>query len=207
MDRRNAVAAILRKAEASVQAVVKEATDAGAYDEVIELTNIAKSLAEISSMRPGRSMPDTAKAATTQESGVVRGRKSERKGKGRLSGGGYPKFFRRRDDLVKVGWSKKNNSEYEHSAPRRIVTVVIQSLIEAGGDQSLVATERFLQQRTGSGDEIPTYQSYLSLAWLVSENLIQRNGRQGYMVTDAQTVDSKTEESWKQLPAYSSRRG
>ena len=51
-----------------------------------------------------------------------------------------------------------------------------------------------------AGDDVPSYQAYLCLAWLVAAGLVSRHGRQGYTVAAAGDVDAAVEAAWQALP-------
>jgi hypothetical protein len=94
---------ILAKSEAELRALVSSAADSGDYDAVLRITSWAK---QISTMAGG-----TASPAGTKELGAASTRKS-------LARGGYPRFVRRGNRLVKFGWSKREKREYEQHARR-----------------------------------------------------------------------------------------
>ncbi len=50
--------------------------------------------------------------------------------------------------------------------------------------------------------EIPSYQVYLTLAWLRKEGLLERRGRSGYVVMDPQQLETTTADLWSTLPDY-----
>jgi hypothetical protein len=48
--------------------------------------------------------------------------------------------------------------------------------------------------------ELPSYQAYLCLAWLVVAGVLEKHGRQGYTVNAAGDLDAVVESAWQQLP-------
>jgi hypothetical protein len=113
---------------------------------------------------------------------------------------GYPKFIRDGENLVKIGWSKKEKTQYEHKSPKSVLGPLLESLLAAGGDGHRFTTDDVLPLReAGDGTEIPSYQSYLCLAWLRSEELIEQHGRQGYSLPQPDRLAASVEESWERL--------
>lgn len=112
----------------------------------------------------------------------------------------YPKFLRDGDQLIKIGWSKKEKAQYEHKAPKSVLGPLLQSLLAAGGDGHRFTTDDVLPLgEAGDGLEIPSYQSYLCIAWLRSEELIVQHGRQGYSLPQPDRFAASVEESWERL--------
>jgi hypothetical protein len=110
----------------------------------------------------------------------------------------YPRFERDGDRLIKIGWSKKAREQYEHRAPRDAVVAFVQSLsnVKLG---ATFAIESLLPIADVSGEELPSYQVYLVLAWLRSVGLIEKKGRDGYVMRtrpDQHAIDS----NWEELP-------
>ena len=52
-----------------------------------------------------------------------------------------------------------------------------------------------------SGSDIPDYQTYLTLAWLRSIDLITQHGRQGYSLPGDSKLERESERLWGQLTA------
>jgi hypothetical protein len=51
----------------------------------------------------------------------------------------------------------------------------------------------------GDGSELPSYQVYLSLAWLRAEDLIVQHGRQGYSLPPGSDLERESERRWGEL--------
>ncbi|MCH7598848.1 MAG: hypothetical protein IH973_03755 [Myxococcales bacterium] len=112
-----------------------------------------------------------------------------------------PKFARGKDELVKIGWSKKEKSEYQHKAPRQVIGFLIDSLVKTAPAEEVFSTEQLFPLHDGNdGSEIPSYQAYLCLAWLREEQLIEQVGRQGYRVPDSKGLHETMKARWEQLP-------
>jgi hypothetical protein len=113
----------------------------------------------------------------------------------------YPKFLRDGEELLKIGWSKREKKAYRHKAPKRIVLLVSQALQHAGQRAQRVVMEQVLPIRDPQTEtDVPTYQAYLSLAWLRKEKLIVQHGRQGYTLASETPLEATLEARWANLP-------
>ena len=111
-------------------------------------------------------------------------------------GVGYPRFVREGDALVKIGWSKKSKSEYEHRAPRDVlgqITAAIRDLARAG---SRFTVEEILAGIAAKGAEIPSYQTYLCIAWMRENALLEQHGRQGYSLARPTQLSDQMAGAW-----------
>ena len=122
----------------------------------------------------------------------------------RVRKGEYPKFLADGDYLKKIGWSKRKGVEYEQRAHKCVVDHLLQRI----GDHP---KERFQMDEVlpvydpDAGQEIPSYQVYLALAWLRSANLAQKHGNEGYSLTERYTDNNQggvgaVEAAWRDLP-------
>ncbi|GJM08235.1 MAG: hypothetical protein DHS20C11_05110 [Lysobacteraceae bacterium] len=94
--------------------------------------------------------------------------------------GTYPKFRIDGDRLVKVGWSKKRREEYEHRADWSSVELVVKKLKTAYSPNKTFTIEEIFPVTDADQNEVPTYQVYLTFAWLRESNTLQKCGRDGY---------------------------
>jgi hypothetical protein len=113
----------------------------------------------------------------------------------------YPRFKREDETLVKVGWSKSDRSTYEHRSPRAILDRLVTRILEVGASGERFTTEQILPLLDDENGELPSYQAYLCLAWLVFAGLLERHGRQGYTVSVGGDFKDAVEGQWTQLPA------
>lgn len=128
-------------------------------------------------------------------------RKTRRPGKRKAKNANYPKFRLDRDELVKIGWSKKQNAEYRHKAPKAVVLSVVDGLQKRGAAGERFTLEELLPFRDRETQaELPSYQTYLTLAWLRQEHLVVQHGRQGYSLRTETNLMDAIEERWKLLP-------
>jgi hypothetical protein len=110
----------------------------------------------------------------------------------------YPIFLRQNESLVKIGWSRKWNAQYEHRAAKRVMELLVESALKVGCGGNRFVMEQLLPLVDGDQD-VPSYQAYLTLAWLRIENLLDRHGRQGYSVPDAENLRSLVMQRWNKL--------
>ena len=204
-DYRDRASAILRQAEVSLRELLAESASSGDYASVIQITSIAKSLGSVASDLEGRTTIQRmlSPGQSDRRTGSARSaRKPQRRKKAvrRSLKDGYPKFVRQGDFLIKIAWSKRDKKEYQHRAPRNIVRLLAGALRDQGRPGTLIASEEFLPLTDpADGSQVPSYQAYLALAWFVSECLIHREGRQGYIVGEPDLLESKAETAWGKL--------
>ena len=106
------------------------------------------------------------------------------------------------DELLKIGWSKRKKKEYKHSAPRRLTLALGRAIAEAGGSDGMVASEGFFPlDDPDDHSEVPSYQAYVVLAWLVEAGVVKKHGRQGYTVASPDSLSDTVEERWAALPS------
>jgi len=112
----------------------------------------------------------------------------------------YPKFLREGVDLVKQGWSRREKKEYEHKAPRNVISLLVDAVVRSGkGGKRFTMEELLPLHQLDDSSEVPSYQAYLSLAWLRTEGLIIQHGRQGYSLPKGADLVSSVEERWQRL--------
>jgi len=185
--------------ERGFQDLLKEAVAEREYDAIVPLTNVAKALRELArtSLASGSKAPDASPAARSEKrlrTIRAKGRPTPQRKRAE-----YPKFYRRNDDLVKVGWSKREKKEYQHKAPQPAVRAVATAMANAGQDGHIVRIDKLLPLQHGSGSEVANYQVYVCMAWLRNAGLIEQQGRQGYRLTDAAGFEDAVAERWERL--------
>jgi hypothetical protein len=171
--------------ERDLQEFLTNAVREGAYDDVAEIAVLAGSLREMMarlSIAPTKvnieSLEVLPPPAKVRPRGITRAIAESNRG----AGSQYPKFLRDGDRLIKLGWSKKDKREYEHKASVDVCKAVCFHLADAAEGQ-VFRMEDFFPITSADGQEIPTYQSYLVLAWLRSLSLIERTAKDGYRWT------------------------
>lgn len=94
----------------------------------------------------------------------------------------YPRFLIENEDLVKVGWSKREREEYRHRAPRAVVLQVASAIATLSGPSGTFAAGDLLPVLLSDGASVPDYQAYLALRWFRQLGLVEQQGRTGYGV-------------------------
>lgn len=108
----------------------------------------------------------------------------------------YPVFEKDGDRLVKVGWSARERRAYEHRAPKVVVSKVCDSLGRRSAKGRRFRMEEILPDLAGDTEAIPAYQAYLTLAWLRSEGVVERDGKDGYRVKNGSLSADRIEKLW-----------
>jgi hypothetical protein len=116
----------------------------------------------------------------------------------------YPRFFRRGNELVKVGWSKKDRREYNHRAAREVVAAVAAAVRQAGARGRLFNGDALLPLKDpANGTNIPSYQVYVTLAWLVRLGALKQAGpRTGYTLIESKPPEATATAVWPELPEW-----
>ena|ERR1700680_3817599 len=183
---------VLEGAERGLRDLLAAAAGAGDYDAVALLTSWARALANMRA-------PIVASPASREEDQQPARSQNTRKKRAREKTHDYPRFFRRGDELVKIGWSKRDRKEYVHRTPKEVLNLVVDAVMKIGSLSKVFPAESIFSHIEKRGESVPAYQVYVSLAWLRGENLIEQHGRQGYsMTTDA--LKPVSQARWEQLP-------
>lgn len=177
---------VLTKCEADLRELVAAAADTGDYDAVLRITSWAKQIALMLGSVPAAA-PESRPTATSVKKPAVRPV--------------YPRFLRRGDHLVKIGWSKREKSEYEHKASRQAALALARAAAEVGKDGRVFQVNALLPLiDPKGGSEVPGYQVYLVIAWWRGAGLLDQHGRQGYSVANASRLQQAVESAWMRLP-------
>lgn len=187
---------LLSDCEASLRRLGANALTSGDYDDADRISDWARAIRAMTAPSPMTSRDGNGNG--TDHSVADR---RERKG---AKASEYPKFFRRGDELVKVGWSKKGRREYHHRAPRQAVDALTSTVKQAGARGKIFTSDDVLPQLKGlsGGDDsaIPPYQGYLALAWLKHLGLVEQHGRRGgYALVPDRQFDDSIESAWNTL--------
>jgi hypothetical protein len=187
---------IVSTAEHELRQIVAGLAQRGDYGPMREVVSLAEQLASLA-----RSPSVSAPPASRHQASATRrpGRRQEMSHTAKLKDRqDYPRFERRDQELVKIGWSKSDGAEYEHKAPKSAVDDVVRSLGALARGGKVVSTSDLLPViRQRGGDEVPPYQVYVSLAWLRKAGLIEQVGRQGYSVSGSESeLRAKVEQLW-----------
>ena len=101
---------------------------------------------------------------------------------------------------MKIGWSKKAKNEYRHKAPREVIDLLLDRLVQVGAPGHLFTTEDVFPLHGKGDSEVPSYQAYLALAWLKALGLVVQYGRQGYKLPTTTSIKPLIEREWDNLP-------
>jgi hypothetical protein len=205
MDYDRRVQEIVEEAEKALAALAAEAASDRDYQRASMLIGIAQRVA--GALRQGTASKQdspTIEALSSVDSSAPtppgrRGATLERSGKN--SPAVYPRFKREGDTLIKVGWSKSDRATYEHKSPRSILDCLVARIAEIGSTGERFTTEQILPLLDDDNAELPSYQAYLCLAWLVVAGLLERHGRQGYTISANGDFHHAVEAQWEQLPS------
>lgn len=195
-----AVRRILNKAQTELRSLLEHALAESRYTEVAEIAQVADGLAQLgatsnqaSSVPEHTIAPASAPASRTVPAAQLRPARPTRT---------FPRFEREGDKLVKIAWSKKDRAEYEHKAPRQVVDLLIEAIRSQKGEGAKFEAPDVLPLTDRkSRKEIPSYQSYLALAWLRYEGVVAKHGRDGYSLKPTAATPERLTELWKALPS------
>ena len=214
------VGGIMDSAESSLSGLIQTALRKKRYDDV---AFVAEVLNQVAKVRQGLQVPELlrnqnardssrpntesdAEAVETSSSALdqTKLRALERgspKQETHAKSSKYPLFFRDDSRLFKVGWSKKNKDEYVHRVPKDVVLAFAEHLdrsVEAG---ALFEIESLFPVSTKSSKQVPSYQVYVVVAWLRDADVIDKKGRDGYVILEKSKLRGGFNALWETLPA------
>lgn len=192
----------LHRCEAELRKLAAEAAEHGDYDTLARLGNTARTISDMASSWQSAAASTDGQASTGKEPAAASGdnitpRTSSTRSAHR-AGAGYPRFMRRGNELIKIGWSKKDRKEYQHRAPHELLVALRQAFLDASRRRKLFSMDALERQLAGNGS--PGYQAYVWLAWLRSAGLVKQHGRQGYSVVKAATFEHDVDQALAALP-------
>lgn len=202
MDATERAVQVLREAEGKLAGILRDSVEARAYQDLAGVAAISARLAEVisewenchvlasSASRQPLIRPRKNEAPTTTSTPA--GKETSR-GRSRRPTG-YPRFGRDGDRLVKIGWSKKEEVEYEHRAPHAAVQGVIAAL-RTTADREFSMDDLF-PIKGQEGAEIPSYQAYMVLAWLRSIGAVRKASRGGYVGQAQRLEPDEVQAAW-----------
>lgn len=211
MTKPNPLSDALNRCEVDLQQIAAEALATGDYATARMGMELAESIADqrtragLDHATPSGASPTPKPRKPAKTAAAAKPRKSKLKTVRSISGGkAYPKFAREDDKLIKIGWSKRTKTEYQHKAPRSAVDAFIAHLLKHTKADRIFKIDDLLPapDPTNQGD-LPAYQAYLVLAWLRSMGTVDKHGRDGYSVKPALLSDKSLAQAWKQLPSIS----
>lgn len=114
-------------------------------------------------------------------------------------GPSYPYFEIDGSKLVKIGWSKRDKRTYEHKSPREVCEIMFHRLASIGINSDF-RMEDVLPIMNRDGAEIPSYQSYLTLAWLRSLGFLEKSGKDSYRWLIVDADETVLNDAWNATP-------
>lgn len=115
----------------------------------------------------------------------------------------YPQFYRDGQQLVKIGYSKSERRTYEHRSPRAVLDRLRVLVMELGKSGAKFTTEQLTPPLELRMKDVPSYQVYLCLAFMIRRGLVVRHGRSGYTIVGGheQELPAGIEKAWGRLAA------
>ena len=189
----------------TLAALIRRATEAEAYEEVAAIASLAAELKQLldESSRGdiASSAPLTLDVHANGDSAAKVARETAKLSPSPASRE-FPRFEKERDRLVKIGWSTRDRRSYEHRAPRAAVAAVAAEVSKAGRAGRLFAVEDVLPVKLPSGEEIPSYQVYLTLGLLRHLGLVERKGKDGYALANGRIGSDQFTSLWDSIPEH-----
>jgi hypothetical protein len=176
---------IVRQSEISMKELIKQAAEGSDYESIPKLNSWAL---QLKAMSAESSPPSPSGAAI---GAVIMARKNE-----------YPKFFRNEGNLIMIGWSKKNGTEYKHEAPSAVISLVASALSSSAINGKLVKFEDLLQLVAKMRPEgtVPIGHVYTCLRWMRSMRIVETYGRRsGYRLAQSPDTLLAIESHWERL--------
>lgn len=197
---------ILEDTELSLRGLIERALSAQHYADVAVIARIADAVAHLrrGEKESSATTPAASVGISNRDESAAEGaaRTPTKPGRGRRASKAaeFPRFERDGDKLVKIGWSKRDERVYEHRAPREIVFLVTTAISTKGRPKAIFTMDQVLPVNDNAGNEVPSYQAYLALAWLRSIGVVQRRGKDGYALTNGALETSQLQRLWKSVP-------
>jgi hypothetical protein len=201
---------LLEGCERGLRKLVADAAGEGDYVAVEKINDLAKAISALAS--EGRSIAESSITPTSRttyaaSNGGQTGASTAARPAGRKTRppvDEYPKFFRRGDELVKVGWSKSDRREYNHRAPRSTVEAAAAAVRQVGSKGKMFNGDALLPLKDPTtGSVVPDYQAYVALAWLRHLGLVEQHGRRsGYSIVPDKQIESAITSEWAELAEW-----
>lgn len=192
---------IVRKAEEGLRELMQQALTAQRYGDVGGVAPLADALAELLrfSVAAGPGSLTSKSGIGSRGSSVLSPTAVGGGAKPTVRDDDYPRFERDGDKLVKIAWSKKDKREYEHRAPRATVLRVAEILSDSKTPGSAFAMDKLMPFKLKNGDDIPSYQAYLALAWFRALGVVEQRGKDGYAMTNGALDRARVEDAWRSV--------
>jgi hypothetical protein len=194
---------IIKAAETAMRQLIAECLDRNDYTQIAELATLAEVL---NKLRKGEHSNEPATftaspVAAKAKSGARKKPTVPDRQKTFRKAGEFPRFERVQDKLVKVGWSKKNRSSYEHRVSYDAVLALTRQLAGKVSDGKIFTVDALMPVSGPADDgEIPVYQVYLIVAWLRHVGAIEKRGRDGYILRRGTLTTDRLQKLWSVIP-------
>ena len=188
---------VLRDCEQSLRTLLSAAVAMGDYAEVQKLANLASAVSVLAAENmPTSELLKAVAPASRPEKSSVRPRQPAKED--------YPQFFRRGEELVKVGWAKKKKRKYHHRAPWRVVLATSAAVRQIGIKGGSFTGDALLPLKdVESGETLPSYQVYVALAWIKHIGLVKSIGqRGGYILAVDKPLEAALTAAWPTLSEW-----
>ncbi len=179
----------------------------GRFDDLPQLTPMAKEIAALAARWPcdaSLAPKVLAQLEATTETSAPAALCDETKphSSTRLKKSDYPKFLREKHELVKLGWSPREEGPYEHRVPKAGVDAVTSEVASKGKAGHRFTMDEILKALAiaKNAEQVPSYQTYAVVSWLKWAGMVLQHGRQGYTVVRPQTFATAIEAAWQSLP-------
>ena len=182
-------AQVISEAEDGMRTLIGEAAVKGDYEAVRMLSAVAENLAGIGRRVGGAT--DSADLKISPPSQVRRRAAKPRNRKRQSMKAGYPRFKVYGNTLLRIGWSRKSQSEYEHRVPQNSFEVIIEALTRLSEETKGLIVAQDLIEECG----LPGYQVYAVLGLLSEALILERRSREGYSVLSP-NISGGAEGAW-----------
>lgn len=196
------ISQILDEAERQLNALAVEALAKRDYEAASQIAAVAKRLAMADEDSDGPSnvplAPPEAAASESRASRAV----SESQGiQTNAISKDFPRFHRDGDYLVKTGFSKSDRRIYQHRCPRDVLDRVADEIGRLTVNRTAFSTDQLMPARRAELADVPLYQIYLSLGFLMKRGIVRRRGRSEYIVSDnhGSELSAAVQREWKAL--------
>lgn len=197
---------MLHTLNAAVRSELTAAADACRFDDLAELATLAKEITALTSRWPchlelGAIKSKSGSPQATCTAAEALKPPSSSVSQSKLMTNTFPHFLREKDDLVKLGWSRKEKGPYEHRTPKSSVDSVVSAVLLNGktGHRFTIDEIKSALPHPETSGKIPIYQIYAVVSWLKWAGLVLQHGRQGYTAVRPQTFISSFEIAWQSL--------
>lgn len=188
---------MLQTAENDLRRLIEEALRQARYQDISSLAALADSIAQL---RETHEVEDNGGEEAGETVRAEAEPRPQTQASVRRTSRAFPRFERDGDKIVKIAWSKRNRSEYEHRAPREVADALIDKIKKKKGEGAKFEASEILPLKDKEYREIPSYQAYLALAWLRFEGLIVKHGRDQYSLKPGLATREKIDQLLVALP-------